>query len=157
MKSLSGVPVLGLESRSTIAKALTRFFSFGRLRLIVALSVLAPAGLSLAPRQKKNSLRDRKSQLLVSSLALAGVLALTSCSEAPVDGDCAKLFAHLVDMQAAGSKATAADKDKHRAAMESDEKVKFVERCELDIKAVQVTCSLKAKTMDDLDACDNKS
>ncbi len=91
-------------------------------------------------------------------LALASVLALgASCSEAPADGDCAKLFAHLVEMQEAGSKASAADKDKHRAAMETGEKAKFVARCETEIKAIQVTCSLEAKTMDDLDACDNKS
>ncbi len=80
----------------------------------------------------------------------------SACSEAPADGDCAKLFSHLVEMEAAKSKASDADKTKHKAAMDNEPRAAFVERCNTDIKAAQVTCSLKAKTLKEVDACDSK-
>jgi len=57
-------------------------------------------------------------------------------------------------MQAAASKASDADKAKNKAAIESTDKKAFVDRCNTNITASQVTCALKTTSMDQLDACD---
>ncbi|MCP4449447.1 MAG: hypothetical protein GY811_29550 [Myxococcales bacterium] len=87
------------------------------------------------------------------TFVLAGA---ASCSKAPADGDCAKLFGHLLEMEAASSTASDEDKAKHKASMDATQRGEFVERCERNIKAAQVTCSLKATTPEEIDACDNK-
>ncbi len=81
----------------------------------------------------------------------------SACSEAPADGECAKLFAHMVDLEAAASGASDTDATKHKAAMNASERDDFVERCERNIKAVQVSCSLKAQTLEEFEACDTKA
>jgi len=86
------------------------------------------------------------------SAALLG----SACTEAPAAGDCSKLFGHLVDLQAQQVKASDADKAEYKASIEADKRGEFVQRCERDIKASQVTCSLSAKTMKELEACDSK-
>jgi hypothetical protein len=87
---------------------------------------------------------------------LAAALLGSACSEAPASGDCAKLFGHLVEMEAANSKSSDADKAKFKTAMETEKRGEFVKRCERNIKASQVTCSLKATTVKELEACDSK-
>lgn len=87
-------------------------------------------------------------------LLLAAAMLGSACSEAPATGDCAKLFSHLVDLQEANSDATDAEKAKYRAVMNNDTSPEFIERCERNIKAAQVTCSLKAKSIADIEVCD---
>ena len=89
-------------------------------------------------------------------IGLSAIFLGSACSEAPADGDCAKLFDHLVGMEAAQSKGNDEAKAEHKAAMDKDKRTEFVERCETNIKAVQVTCSLKATTLEEIEACDNK-
>lgn len=90
--------------------------------------------------------------LLLATSGAAG----SACSEAPAAGDCAKLFSHLVDLEAAKSQGTDEEKAERKTTMENENRAEFVERCETNIKASQVTCSLKATTLKEIEACDNK-
>jgi len=99
-------------------------------------------------------IRPRRALLL--GVSLAAAMLGSACSEAPADGDCAKLFGHLVDMEAAASDSSDADKAKNKLVLEKEKKPEFVERCERNIKASQVTCSLKAKTLKEIEVCDTK-
>ncbi len=96
----------------------------------------------------------RPHRALLLGLGLAAAMFGSACSEAPAAGDCAKLFSHLVDMQAAKSNASDEDKAKHKATIEKETGPEFIERCEHNIKADQVTCSLKATSKEEIEACD---
>ncbi len=100
-------------------------------------------------------IRRHFARLLGVSFAVAALG--SGCSEAPAAGDCDKLFEHLVSLEEAASSASADEKAKHRAAIGASSGAAFVKRCEENIKASQVTCSLKAQNMTELEACDSKA
>lgn len=88
-------------------------------------------------------------------LALGGItLGASACSEVPADGDCEKLLLHLVDLEVNAGPASEADRAKHKTRLSEETRTTFVERCEADLKASQVTCSLKAKSAEEVEACD---
>jgi hypothetical protein len=97
-------------------------------------------------------IRPRRPLLI--GVSLAAAMLGSACSEAPAAGDCAKLFSHLVDLEEAKSDSSDADKAEHRLAIDKDKGPEFVERCERNIKAAQVTCSLKATTIKEIETCD---
>jgi hypothetical protein len=92
--------------------------------------------------------------LLGPCLCLGLALGASACSEVPADGDCEKLLLHLVDVEVNSGTASEADRAKHKTRLTEETREAFVERCNNDLKASQVTCSLKAKTAEEIEACD---
>jgi len=89
---------------------------------------------------------------LIGALGLVGTAA---CSKAPADGDCEKLLIHLVEIEVNAGLASEAERAKHKLDLADGSRTSFVKRCNEELKADQVTCSLKAKTSEELEACDS--
>jgi hypothetical protein len=90
--------------------------------------------------------------------ALVGALGLVggaACSKAPADGDCEKLLLHLVEIEVNAGLANETQRAKHKLDLADGSRTNFVKRCNEELKADQVTCSLKAKTSEELEACDS--
>lgn len=90
------------------------------------------------------------------ALALAALSFSTSaCSEAPQAGDCERLLMHLVDVEVNSGSADKDKQAKHKVDLSNGARESFVERCNNDLKASQVTCALKAGSSKELDDCDS--
>lgn len=81
-------------------------------------------------------------------------MALGGCSEAPADGQCQKLLTHLIDLEVQAGQGSDEEKAKQAAELQETMAKSFLERCERDIKAKQIKCSLKATTKKEIEACD---
>ena len=88
---------------------------------------------------------------LLAALALFGSGA---CSEAPADGDCEKLLVHIVEFEVNNGLADEVNRKQHKIDLTAATRESFVERCKAELKADQVTCTLKAKTSEEIEACD---
>ncbi len=90
------------------------------------------------------------------TLAIAALtLGSSACSEAPAAGDCERLLMHIVDLEI-NSASTSKDKqENHKVELVNGTREAFIERCDSELKASQVTCGLKAKTSEELEACDD--
>ncbi len=88
-------------------------------------------------------------------LGLAGLsLGVSACSEAPKAGDCERLLMHLVEVEVSASSAAKDKQAEHKVELADGARASFVERCNNELKAKQVTCALEAKSSEELDACD---
>jgi hypothetical protein len=83
-----------------------------------------------------------------------GLVGSSACSKAPADGDCERLLVHLVEIEVGAGLASEEDRAKHKLDLADGSRATFVKRCNEELKAVQVTCSLKAKTSEEIEACD---
>ncbi len=88
------------------------------------------------------------------SLGALSLVGTAACSKAPADGDCEKLLLHLVELEVNSGLASESDREKHKLELVGGSRAVFVKRCNEELKAKQVRCSLKAKTSEELDACD---
>lgn len=88
-------------------------------------------------------------------LGALGLVGSAACSKAPADGDCDKLLLHLVEIEVNAGVASEADRAKHKLDLADGSRASFVKRCNEELKGDQVTCSLKAKTAEELEACDS--
>jgi len=95
----------------------------------------------------------KNARMAILGVALAALV--SGCSEAPADGDCAKLHAHLVELEVNTGAAADADKAKHKTDLAEATRKTFIERCESNLKAKQVSCSLKSTNAEELEACDS--
>jgi hypothetical protein len=100
-----------------------------------------------------NSVARRRG--LLAALALAGMtLSTAACSKAPAAGDCDKLLTHIVEIEVNTGLASEPDRAQHKLDLVDGSRAHFVKRCNEELKAKQVTCSLKAKTSEEIEACD---
>lgn len=93
------------------------------------------------------------------SIAFAAVAATTvACGDAPSKADCEKLLDHVIDLETQAAGATTpemkADLDKQKKAVADSMRTEFMETCLDKLPRSQVSCGLKAKTLDDLAGCD---
>jgi hypothetical protein len=89
------------------------------------------------------------------TVAIAAMsLGLSACSEAPAAGDCERLLMHVVDVEVGSGPAKKDKQAQHKVDLANGARETFVERCNTELKASQVTCALKAKSSKDFDACD---
>ncbi len=102
-----------------------------------------------------SSLMSRSSLLRALSLAAlaVGTLSLTACGDAPAEGECQKLLTHFIGLEVKA--ADEADRAKFTESLQQDIGKGFLERCERNIKASQISCSLKASTKAEFEACDS--
>lgn len=92
---------------------------------------------------------------LLTALALAGLtLGGSACSQAPAEGDCDKLLTHLVEIEVNSGLASEAERAQHKLDLVDGSRANFIKRCNEELKAKQVTCTLKAKTSEEIEACD---
>ena len=106
-------------------------------------------------RQSLPILRSVKSLATRGSLVAAlALLGSSACSQAPADGDCEKLLEHIVEIEVNNGLADEADRTQHKIDLTAAARENFLERCTNELKAVQVTCTLKAKTSEEIEACD---
>ena len=89
-----------------------------------------------------------------SVLAALTLLGSGACSKAPADGDCEKLHEHIVEIEVNNGLAAEPDRKQHKFDLSAASRANFVERCNNELKAKQVTCTLKAKTSEEIEACD---
>lgn len=93
------------------------------------------------------------------SAALAGVVfvfSLGACSETPADGQCEKFLDHVIELEVNAGTASPDDKIAHKKALKAKKvEDKFITQCEAKIKSSQLECALKAKTIEEIDKCDN--
>jgi hypothetical protein len=100
---------------------------------------------------------------------LALIAGLAACGDAPSEGDCQKLLEHLVELEvsAGGAKpptegdqaatdTARAELTKQKKAIVDGASAKFLEACVDKTPKSVVTCSLAAKTLDDVAKCDGK-
>lgn len=90
-----------------------------------------------------------------SLLAALTLLGASACSKAPAEGDCEKLLHHLVEIEVNNGLADEPNRKKHKVNLTEAVRENFVERCNTELKAKQVTCTLKAKTSKEIEACDS--
>jgi hypothetical protein len=100
---------------------------------------------------------------------LALLAGLAACGDAPSEGDCKKLLEHLVELEvAAGGARPPTEGDqaaidgartelaKQKKAIVEGAASKFLEACIDKTPRSVVSCSLAAKTLDDVARCDSK-
>lgn len=80
-------------------------------------------------------------------------LPLGACGDVPATGDCQKLLSHFIALKV--EKADEADRAKFTEALQLELGKGFLERCERNIKGSQISCSLKASTVAEFEACDS--
>lgn len=92
--------------------------------------------------------------------ALVGLALLSACGNAPSADDCARLLAHVVELElaAAGASATTpeakAELEAQRKKVTDQIGKDFLATCEKDLPRSQVECGLKAASLEDLGKCD---
>jgi hypothetical protein len=103
------------------------------------------------------------------SAPLALIAGLAACGDAPSEGDCQKLLAHLVELEVSAGGArpptegdqaavdtARAELAKQKKAIVDGASARFLEACVDKTPKSVVSCSLAAKTLDDVAKCDSK-
>ena len=92
--------------------------------------------------------------LLQVALFSCVLMATSSCANAPEEGECEKLLAHLIELENGASKASesaAAEREQRVVASIGDN---FIARCNRDLPGEQVRCALKAESKEAVAKCD---
>jgi hypothetical protein len=110
---------------------------------------------SLPFLKSAKSLARRASVLATLALATLALASTSACTQAPADGDCDKLLLHLVEIEVNSGLASEKDRAQHKLDLADGSRAAFVKRCNTELKADQVTCTLKAQTSAEIEACDS--